>query len=71
MTEVAIEVRENGPYLVTGDVRVFDAAGVEFERPQGTAIAFCRCGHSDNKPFCDGTHKRIGFRADDVAPRAG
>ncbi len=71
MTDVTIEVRENGPYLMTGEVQVFDAEGRAFERPQGSAIALCRCGHSSNKPFCDGTHKKIGFHADDPAPRVG
>jgi CDGSH-type Zn-finger protein len=71
MSGVAIEVRQNGPYKVIGDVRVFDSEGVEFERPPGTAVAICRCGHSESKPFCDGTHRRIGFVADDSAPRVG
>ena len=35
----------------------------------GSAIALCRCGHSRNKPFCDSSHKRVGFVADDSAPR--
>jgi CDGSH iron-sulfur domain-containing protein 3 len=69
MSDITIEVRENGPYLITGDISVIDHQGREFERPQGTAIAFCRCGHSANKPFCDGSHKKIGFQADDLAPR--
>ena len=67
---VNIEVRENGPYLITGDLTLVDQSGAAFERPQGSAIALCRCGQSSNKPFCDGTHKRVGFVADDSAPRA-
>jgi uncharacterized Fe-S cluster protein YjdI len=51
----------NGPYLVSGGVRVVDAEGnVLFE---GERAALCRCGGSSNKPFCDGTHKTNGFRA--------
>jgi CDGSH-type Zn-finger protein len=69
MTEVTIQVRANGPYKVTGPVTVVDAEGREFELPPGSAIALCRCGHSSNKPFCDSTHKQIGFEADDTAPR--
>ena len=42
MEEVAITARENGPYLISGDVRVFDASGAEFVRPPGKAIALCR-----------------------------
>lgn len=69
MNEVIVQVRENGPYLVTGDIKVVDQQGREFERPQGTGVAFCRCGHSANKPFCDGSHKVVGFETDDPAPR--
>ena len=43
MDEVAIEVRENGPYLVRGAVRVVDQEGREFICPPGSAVAFCRC----------------------------
>jgi CDGSH-type Zn-finger protein len=70
MSEVTIQVRANGSYKVTGPVTVVDAEGREFELPPGSAIALCRCGHSKNKPFCDSTHKQIGFEADDTAPRA-
>jgi uncharacterized Fe-S cluster protein YjdI len=50
----------NGPLLVSGGVRIEDAEGnVLFE---GERAALCRCGGSGNKPFCDGTHEKIGFR---------
>jgi CDGSH-type Zn-finger protein len=67
--EVEIKVRANGPYKVTGPVRIVDADGREFERPPGSSIVLCRCGHSATKPFCDTSHRRCGFVADDVAPR--
>jgi CDGSH-type Zn-finger protein len=70
MSDVTIEVRENGPYKISGPITVVDAQGVPFELPPGSAVALCRCGHSSNKPFCDATHKRIGFVADDTTPRA-
>ena len=58
-----IRVRHNGPYVVDGDdVRVVDWNGREYpieRRP----IALCRCGNSRMRPFCDGTHKLIGFKA--------
>ena len=58
-----IRVRQNGPYVIDSDeVRVIDWNGVEYpieRRP----IALCRCGASTRKPFCDGTHSRIGFQA--------
>ena len=69
MDDITVTARENGPYLITGDITVIDHEGRAFHCPPGKAIALCRCGHSANKPFCDGTHKRIEFHADDVAPR--
>lgn len=69
MSEVTIQVRTNGSLKVTGPVTLLDAEGREFELPQGSAIALCRCGHSQNKPFCDKSHARVGFVADDTAPR--
>jgi CDGSH-type Zn-finger protein len=69
MSEVTITVRRNGPYKVVGPVRIVDPDGLEFELPAGDAVVLCRCGHSATKPFCDSTHKRIGFVADDPAPR--
>jgi CDGSH-type Zn-finger protein len=70
MSEVVIQVRENGSLKVTGAVTIVDADGREFALPEGSAIALCRCGHSQNKPFCDTSHRRVGFTADDSAPRA-
>jgi CDGSH-type Zn-finger protein len=70
MSEVTIKARRNGPYKVEGPVRVIDADGNEFEIPIGDAIVLCRCGHSQTKPFCDTSHRRVGFVADDSAPRA-
>ena len=56
-----IKVTLNGPYLVTGDdVSLKDANGNMIEPPRHP-FALCRCGGSMNKPFCDGTHSRIGF----------
>ena len=63
-----IQVRKNGPYRVEsdGEVKVVDWEGREytFER---LPIALCRCGGSTNKPFCDGTHSKIGFAAAEAA----
>ena len=52
----------SGPYLVKGPVLLLDAAGDEFRAERAT-VALCRCGASATKPFCDGTHSKIGFRA--------
>ena len=56
---VTITIRENGPYLVDGDVKLVDAAGNEVPMRKK---ALCRCGGSTTKPFCDGTHSKIGFQ---------
>jgi CDGSH-type Zn-finger protein len=69
MAEVTIKVRANGPYKVTGPARIVDAEGTAFVVPPGDAIVLCRCGHSATKPFCDKSHRRVGFVADDSAPR--
>ena len=68
--EVVIKARENGPYKVTGPVKVIDADGTEYDlSTKGKAIALCRCGGSTTKPFCDGTHSRKGFEAAERAVR--
>ena len=54
-----IKVRKNGPYLVTGTVDLTDHEGNAFESKE--SFALCRCGHSKNKPFCDGSHKEVAF----------
>ena len=69
MDDIVIEVRGNGPYKITGQITVVDAEGREFALPEGSAVALCRCGHSANKPFCDASHKRVGFTPDDSATR--
>ena len=69
VSEVTIKARANGPYKVEGPVRVVDAEGREFAIPVGETIALCRCGRSRTKPFCDKSHRRVGFVADDCAPR--
>ena len=62
-----IKVRQNGSYLVEGDdVTLVDWNGNAYaiaKRP----FALCRCGASTNKPFCDGTHSKIGFLAAEAA----
>ena len=52
----------NGPYLVRGDFELLDPDGKVIDARRET-IALCRCGASRTKPFCDGTHKTIGFEA--------
>ena len=62
-----IRIRQNGPYLVEGeDVTLVDWNGDPYEIAKRPA-ALCRCGASTKKPFCDGTHSRIGFQAAEAA----
>jgi CDGSH-type Zn-finger protein len=64
MADVTIKIRPNGPYLVTGPIELTDPDGNVVPIPDGkTTVALCRCGASTTKPFCDGTHSKIGFDA--------
>jgi len=65
MADVSIKVNDNGPYVIRGIEEFVDADGNKFET--AAAIALCRCGHSENKPFCDGAHKANNFSSE---PRA-
>lgn len=63
MSEVTITPRKNGPYHVRGKVSIVTPGGRILET-DGDETWLCRCGHSANKPFCDSTHKKIGFQSD-------
>jgi CDGSH-type Zn-finger protein len=64
MTEpVEIKVRDDGPYKVTGPVRLVDAEGNEIRYDASRPIVLCRCGHSTTKPFCDKSHREAGFES--------
>jgi CDGSH-type Zn-finger protein len=66
LADVKIRALKNGPYMVEGQVELSDAGGnpIKVEKDR---IALCRCGASTNKPFCDGTHSKIGFQAAEEA----
>jgi CDGSH-type Zn-finger protein len=59
--ETTVEPRQNGPLFVRGAVRIVDPDGRLIR--EATRVALCRCGASENKPFCDGSHRRVGFTA--------
>jgi CDGSH-type Zn-finger protein len=61
MADVKVTVRDNGPYRIEGVVVVEDGSGQSFGLGGRTGISLCRCGHSANKPFCDGSHAKAGF----------
>jgi CDGSH-type Zn-finger protein len=83
MSEAQILITENGPYVVSGmiplteqelalnaDGNTWDFADTDTEAPQHSeSYALCRCGQSGEKPFCDGTHARIGFDGSETASR--
>jgi CDGSH-type Zn-finger protein len=69
--EPAIEISQNGPYRVTGGVALTGADGADVPRAEGASrehYALCRCGHSQNKPFCSGMHWYIGFTDPGLTP---
>ncbi len=64
--EVTITPTRNGPYHIKGKLRIEDWQGnlIEYD---GDETWLCRCGGSQNKPFCDGTHRKNGFQASQLA----
>jgi CDGSH-type Zn-finger protein len=65
MPDVKITASKNGPYIVSGPVELKDADGNIYTAK--AKMALCRCGASTTKPFCDGTHSKIGFQAAEQA----
>ena len=59
---VKITVRPNGPLLVEGAIALTDASGKQWDLVGKPAVFLCRCGASENRPFCDGAHKKVGFQ---------
>ncbi|SEB40315.1 Uncharacterized Fe-S cluster protein YjdI [Tenacibaculum sp. MAR_2009_124] len=57
--DTEVKCLENGPLIIMGDVHVINSNGAEELKKKATA--FCRCGASNNKPYCDGTHGKVGF----------
>lgn len=70
MAVIKITVRKNGPYRVEapeGSIELVDADGNKYDLTGKPAFSLCRCGASVNKPFCDGTHSKLGFQAAESA----
>lgn len=57
--EIIVEVTQNGPLLAYGNISIKDSEGNITKKNKVTAL--CRCGASGNKPYCDGSHAKIGF----------
>ena len=59
-----IQAKDNGPLRVEGtDIEIVDGQGRAYGLAGRTVISLCRCGHSENKPFCDGSHRKVGFES--------
>lgn len=75
MASVKITVRKDGPYRVEapeGSIEMVDADGNHYDlsaklKEGKLAFSLCRCGGSVNKPFCDGTHSKVGFQGAELA----
>lgn len=63
MAATKVTVRNNGPILIEGDFEIYDADGGQYGLAGRKVIGLCRCGLSDNKPFCDGHHGVQGFES--------
>jgi CDGSH-type Zn-finger protein len=63
MAATKITVRNDGSLRVDGDFEVLDNEGKTFGLAGRTTISLCRCGHSESKPFCDGSHKKVNFQS--------
>ena len=62
--EVEVRATKNGPYTITGPATLVGADGEPWaDIPEGTNLALCRCGKSQKKPFCDGTHNKTDFES--------
>lgn len=63
MANTKVSVLANGPLRLEGEFTICDPTGKEFGLAGRTVISLCRCGLSENKPFCDGSHGRQGFQS--------
>ena len=63
MSDFKVIVRNNGPLRLEGDIAIVDQDGKAFGLAGRTVVSLCRCGQSQNKPFCDGTHNKVGFES--------
>jgi CDGSH-type Zn-finger protein len=67
MADATVKALKDGPYEVAGGVKLLDPSGKEYAESAIDPLYLCRCGASKTKPFCDGSHEDIGFKADETA----
>lgn len=65
--QVVVKPIHNGPYQLKGPIQLVDHDGKAYDIEGRRSVLLCRCGHSANKPFCDGSHARLGFQAPERA----
>ncbi|HVQ54079.1 MAG TPA: CDGSH iron-sulfur domain-containing protein [Thermoanaerobaculia bacterium] len=70
MADPTIKIIPNGPYRVTGPIAVTDPQGNVVTIEEGKGVSFCRCGASAKKPYCDGSHARVGFDSTESAVKS-
>ena len=70
MADVKITVKQDGPLRVEGDIQLEDHEGNPIDTKGRKAVSLCRCGGSKTKPFCDGTHSKVGFYGAEAAVAA-
>lgn len=63
MSKAELVPKDNGSLRISGDFVIKDIDGNVLDLGGRTEVSLCRCGHSNNKPFCDGTHKKINFQS--------
>jgi CDGSH-type Zn-finger protein len=64
MSDTKITVKSHGSIRIEGDFTLCDVEGNPFDLAGRTGISLCRCGHSNDKPFCDGSHKTSAFQSE-------
>jgi CDGSH-type Zn-finger protein len=68
MSELRVKVQKNGPYVIEAEaLQLLDPEGRAFGLAGRNVVVLCRCGASNNKPFCDGSHNHHGFQDDPQA----
>jgi len=59
----------SGPYIIEGECELFDPTGARVDTTGMAKLALCRCGQSGKRPFCDGTHRKVAFKADEPSSK--
>lgn len=67
MNKTKLTINNNGSIKIDGDFEILDSSGSAYGLQGRTVVSLCRCGHSANKPFCDGSHNKDSFQHQAVA----